>query len=245
MITVIAEKPSVARDIAKVLCANTQKEGCLEGNGYFVTYAFGHLVGLAEPVEYGCSDKWLKSELPLVPDSFKLVASKEAKKQLRIIKYLIKNSDSLIVGTDAGREGELIFRWIYEFLLSDIPFKRLWISDMTDKSIKEGFNNLLPGNGKDNLYFSAKARAESDWLIGMNVTRLMTLNNNTLLSIGRVQTPSLRLIVDRYLDHKNFVTKDFWKPFIVIDNNNPEQQLKLACDIEFENEEKIQKYVYK
>ncbi|HFK5512577.1 TPA: DNA topoisomerase III [Elizabethkingia anophelis] len=244
MITVIAEKPSVARDIAKVLGANTQKEGYLEGNGYFVTYAFGHLVGLAEPVEYGYSDKWLKSELPLVPDSFKLVGNKEAKKQLGIIKNLIKNSDSLIVGTDAGREGELIFRWIYDFIGIKKSFKRLWISDMTDKSIKEGFNNLLPGNSKDNLYFSAKARAESDWLIGMNTTRLMTLNNNILLSIGRVQTPTLRLIVDRYLDHKNFVTKDFWKPFIVIDNNNPDQQLKLACDIEFENEEKIQKYVY-
>ena len=244
MITIIAEKPSVARDIAKVLGANTQKEGYLEGNGYFITYAFGHLVGLAEPVDYGYSEKWLKSELPLVPDSFKLVANEEAKKQLGIIKNLIKNSDSLIVGTDAGREGELIFRWIYNFIGIPKPFKRLWISDMTDKSIKEGFNNLLPGNSKDNLYFSAKARAESDWLIGMNATRLMTLNNNTLLSIGRVQTPTLRLIVDRYLDHKNFVTKDFWKPFILVDNNDPDQQLKLACDIEFENEEKIQKYVY-
>lgn len=244
MITIIAEKPSVARDIARVLGANTQKEGYLEGNGYFVTYAFGHLVGLAEPVDYGYSEKWLKSELPLVPERFKLIANKEAKKQLGIIKNLIKNSDSLIVATDAGREGELIFRWIYNFIGIQKPFKRLWISDMTDKSIKEGFNNLLPGNSKDNLYFSAKARAESDWLIGMNATRLMTLNNNILLSIGRVQTPTLRLIVDRYLDHKNFVTKDFWKPFIVIDNNNPDQQLKLACDIEFENEEKIQKYVY-
>ena len=244
MITIIAEKPSVARDIARVLGANTQKEGYLEGNGYFITYAFGHLVGLAEPVDYGYSEKWLKSELPLVPESFKLVANKEAKKQLGIIKNLIKNSDSLIVGTDAGREGELIFRWIYDFIGIQKPFKRLWISDMTDKSIKGGFKSLLSGSSKDNLYFSAKARAESDWLIGMNATRLMTLNNNTLLSIGRVQTPTLRLIVDRYLDHKNFVTKDFWKPFIVIDNNNPDQQLKLVCDVEFENEDKIQKYVY-
>ncbi|MHC6199218.1 type IA DNA topoisomerase [Elizabethkingia miricola] len=244
MITVIAEKPSVARDIAKVLGANTQKEGYLEGNGYFITYAFGHLVGLAEPVEYGYSEKWLKSELPLVPERFKLIANKEAKKQLGIIKNLIKNSDSLIVATDAGREGELIFRWIYDFIGIQKPFKRLWISDMTDKSIKEGFKSLLPGSSKDNLYFSAKARAESDWLVGMNATRLMTLNNNTLLSIGRVQTPTLRLIVDRYLDHKNFVIKDYWKPFIVIDNNNQDQQLKLVCDVEFENEDKIQKYVY-
>ena len=244
MITIIAEKPSVARDIAKVLGANTQKEGYLEGNGYFVTYAFGHLVGLAEPVDYGYSEKWLKSELPLIPERFKLIANKEAKKQLGIIKNLIKNSDSLIVATDAGREGELIFRWIYDFIGIQKPFKRLWISDMTDKSIKEGFKSLLPGSSKDNLYFSAKARAESDWLIGMNATRLMTLNNNTLLSIGRVQTPTLRLIVDRYLDHKNFVIKDYWKPFIVIDNNNPDQQLKLVCDVEFENEDKIQKYVY-
>ncbi|MDV3898810.1 DNA topoisomerase [Elizabethkingia anophelis] len=244
MITIIAEKPSVARDIARVLGANTQKEGYLEGNGYFITYAFGHLVGLAEPVDYGYSEKWLKSELPLVPERFKLIANKEAKKQLGIIKNLIKNSDSLIVGTDAGREGELIFRWIYDFIGIQKPFKRLWISDMTDKSIKEGFKSLLPDSSKDNLYFSAKARAESDWLIGMNATRLMTLNNNTLLSIGRVQTPTLRLIVDRYLDHKNFVIKDYWKPFIVIDNNNPDQQLKLVCDVEFENEDKIQKYVY-
>ncbi|MCT3788698.1 DNA topoisomerase III [Elizabethkingia anophelis] len=244
MITIIAEKPSVARDIARVLGANTQKEGYLEGNGYFITYAFGHLVGLAEPVDYGYSEKWLKSELPLVPERFKLIANKEAKKQLGIIKNLIKNSDSLIVGTDAGREGELIFRWIYDFIGIQKPFKRLWISDMTDKSIKEGFKSLLPGSSKDNLYFSAKARAESDWLIGMNATRLITLNNNTLLSIGRVQTPTLRLIVDRYLDHKNFVIKDYWKPFIVIDNNNPDQQLKLVYDVEFENEDKIQKYVY-
>ncbi|WP_159479713.1 type IA DNA topoisomerase [Chryseobacterium sp. 18068] len=239
MITIIAEKPSVARDIAKVVGATEKRNGFLEGNNYFVTYAFGHLVGLAEPVKYGYSEKWSKEELPIMPEKFELTPNKEAKVQLGIIKDLFKKSESIIVATDAGREGELIFRWIYEYLNILKPFKRLWISDMTDKSIQNGFKNLLDGSKKDNLYLAAKGRAESDWLIGINTTRLLTINNNTLLSLGRVQTPTLRLIVDRYLENKNFIVTDYWKPHLTVDNNNSEQKLKLTCDQEFNNEIRI------
>ncbi|REC40576.1 type IA DNA topoisomerase [Chryseobacterium sp. 5_R23647] len=243
MITIIAEKPSVARDIARVVGAKETKEGFLTGNNYNVTYAFGHLVGLAEPTEYGYSEKWLKAELPLLPEVFKLIPNKDAKKQLKVIKDLFKNSESIIVATDAGREGELIFRWIYEYLNVAKPFKRLWISDMTDKSILQGMANLLDGKTKDNLYNAAKARAESDWIIGLNSTRLLTINNGTLLSIGRVQTPTLRLIVDRFIDNKNFTVTDYWKPFIEVDNNQVDQKIKLSCDKEFLDENQIKKFV--
>lgn len=245
MITIIAEKPSVARDVAKIVGANEIKDGFLTGNNYHVTYAFGHLVGLAEPTAYGYSEKWIKEELPLLPTKFELAPSDNAgaKKQLGIIKNLFKDSESIIVATDAGREGELIFRWIYEYLGISKPFKRLWISDMTDKSIQNGLKNLLEGRVKDNLYYAAKARAESDWLIGLNATRILTINNRVLLSLGRVQTPTLRLIVDRYLDNKNFTVSDFWKPFITIDNNNDSQKIKLLCDREFDTENEIKEFV--
>lgn len=243
MITIIAEKPSVARDIARVVGAKETKEGFLTGNNYNVTYAFGHLVGLAEPTEYGYSEKWIKTELPLLPEAFKLIPNKDAKKQLKIIKDLFKNSESIIVATDAGREGELIFRWIYEYLNVTKPFKRLWISDMTDKSILQGMTNLLDGKAKDNLYNAAKARAESDWIIGLNSTRLLTINNGTLLSIGRVQTPTLRLIVDRFIENKNFTVSDYWKPFIEVDNNQVDQKIKLSSDKEFSDENQIKKFV--
>lgn len=242
-ITVLAEKPSVARDIAKVLGATDAKDGYLEGNGYYVTYAFGHLVGLAEPQAYGFSESWIKEDLPMLPDSFKLVPKKDAKKQLSTISKLFKDSKSIVVATDAGREGELIFRLIYEYLSVNRPFKRLWISDMTEKSISQGFNNLLEGKAKDSLYYSAKARAESDWLIGLNATRLLSINNKNMISIGRVQTPTLRLIVDRYLDNKNFVVTDYWKAFIEIDNNNPSELIKLVCDKEFSDENSIKNYI--
>lgn len=236
---IIAEKPSVARDIASVVGANMTKDGYLTGNNYYVSYAFGHLVGLSEPSEYGFSEKWIKEELPIIPSAFKLSSNNDTKKQLKIINDLAKQCDELIVATDAGREGELIFRWIYEYLQLKLPFKRLWISDMTEQSIKNGMNNLLLGSEKDNLYYAAKARAETDWLVGINSTRLMSLNNNKLISIGRVQTPVLRIIVDRYESNINFTSSDYWKINITIDNNTISQKLTLVNDTVYESENKV------
>src|SRR5690606_34758471 len=190
--------------------------------GYYVTYAFGHLVSLADPEAYGYLS-FDRSVLPMMPDKFKLeivkelknskrVESKSAAIQLNIIKKLINQSSSIIVATDAGREGELIFRNIYNYLKSDKPFQRLWISSLTNSAIAEGFKNLLPGNKFDNLFYSAQARAQADWLLGLNATNALTIanQNRSVLSLGRVQTPTLTLIIERYLEHKNFIPKPYF-----------------------------------
>lgn len=220
---VIAEKPSVARDLARVMGAKEIKDGYISGNGYAFTYAFGHLVQLCTPQAYGFHN-WSVSNLPIIPENFALEVKKVRKdgkqvddagalKQLNTIKWLIDQAEEIIVATDAGREGELIFRNIYYYLQSNIPFKRLWISSQTDKAIKEGFANLKDGSEYDSLYQSARSRSESDWLIGINATQALTLaaGNKGLLSLGRVQTPTLAMICARYLENKDFKPTAFYK----------------------------------
>lgn len=223
MKVVIAEKPSVARDLARVMGAKNVKDGYIEGNGYAFTYAFGHLVQLCTPQAYGYTT-WSASNLPIIPEKFglevkkvrkdgKLMDDSGALKQINIIKSLLDKAEEIIVATDAGREGELIFRNIYYYLGSKVPFKRLWISSQTDKAIREGFANLKEGTEYDSLYQSARSRAEADWLIGINATQAITLaaGNRGLLSLGRVQTPTLAMICARYLENKNFKPEPFYK----------------------------------
>jgi DNA topoisomerase-3 len=218
MKVILAEKPSVARDIAKCLSVNNKKDGYIEGNGYQITWAFGHLVELKEPDQYNPEWKrWSLDNLPIIPDKFELKARDEdsAKKQLNTIKDLFKGADEIICATDAGREGELIFRYILTWSQClKKPFKRLWINSMTDEAINKGFSNLEEGKAYDNLYKAAKCRSESDWIVGLNSTRLYTLTygqNRILWSIGRVQTPVLAMIVNRDLEILNFIPKDFWE----------------------------------
>jgi DNA topoisomerase-3 len=223
MKVVIAEKPSVARDLARVMGAKDVKDGYIEGNGYAFTYAFGHLVQLCTPQAYGYNT-WSVANLPIIPAKFGLEVKKVRKdgkqiddygalKQVNIIKSLLEKAEEIIVATDAGREGELIFRNIYYYLGSKVPFKRLWISSQTDKAIKEGFAKLKDGSEYDSLYQSARSRSESDWLIGINATQAITLaaGNKGLLSLGRVQTPTLAMICSRYLENKDFKPQAFYK----------------------------------
>lgn len=223
MKVVIAEKPSVARDLARVMGAKEVKDGYISGNGYAFTYAFGHLVQLCTPQAYGYAT-WSVGNLPIIPQEFRLEAKKVkrdgkqmddagAVKQLNTIKKLLEEAEEIIVATDAGREGELIFRNIYYYLKSNVPFKRLWISSQTDKAIKEGFAKLKEGTEYDSLYMSARSRSESDWLIGINATQALTLaaGNRGLLSLGRVQTPTLAMICSRYLENKDFKPQAFYK----------------------------------
>lgn len=222
MKTVIAEKPSVAREIASLLGATEKKEGHLTGNGYFVTWAFGHLVGLGMPEDYGISG-FDKAALPILPHPFLLTVRKGKKdkgytadtgavKQLKIIEQLFNRSDGIIVATDAGREGELIFRYIYEYLKCNKPFQRLWISSLTEKAIKQGFDNLKDGREFDGLYQAAQGRSRADWLVGINATQALSIAaGNGVYSLGRVQTPTLALICRRFLENKNFSVQKYWQ----------------------------------
>ena len=218
MKVILTEKPSVARDIAKCLNINNKRDGYFEGNGYQITWAFGHLVELKEPDEYRPEWKrWSLESLPIIPEQFGLKArgDESAQKQLNTIKRLFKSADEIICATDAGREGELIFRYILSWTQClQKPFKRLWISSLTDDAIRKGFAQLQDGNAYDGLYRAAKCRSESDWIVGINATRLYTLKfgqRSTLWTIGRVQTPVLALIVQKDLDIAGFVPKDFWE----------------------------------
>lgn len=222
MIAVIAEKPSVATDIARILGATQRCEGYVAGNGYMVTWAFGHLIQLAMPDAYGASS-FNRAHLPILPSGFQLIprqikaekgykADSGVLKQLNAIKGVFDKCDSIVVATDAGREGELIFRYIYTYLDCHKPFRRLWISSLTDKAIREGMNNLQPGSRYDNLYLSAKSRSEADWLIGINATQALSVAaGKGLYSLGRVQTPTLKMICARYLDNKNFIPVKYWQ----------------------------------
>lgn len=209
---VIAEKPSVARDIAALLGATKQEDGCLVGNGYMVTWAIGHLVQLADSKAYGY-EAWSLENLPIIPENFKYAVSKDKIKQFNIVKKAFAESDEIIVATDAGREGELIFRYIYLLSGSKKPFKRLWISSLTDEAITNGFKNLKPGSDYDNEYHSARSRSEADWLVGINATQTITLSSQaeSVISLGRVQTPTLAMICNRYLENTTFEKKPFWK----------------------------------
>jgi len=227
MIAILTEKPSVGKDIARVLGVTQKKEGYMEGNGYIVTWAYGHLVQPALPEDYGIN-VYRRENLPIIPRPFKLIPRKikagkgyktdtTAFKQLGVIKTIFSKCDSIIVATDAGREGELIFRFIYNYLKCGKPFSRLWISSLTDKAIEEGFKNLKDGKCYDNLYLAAEARNKADWLIGINASRALCVasedGNN---SLGRVQTPTLAMICSRYLENRRFVPQPYWQHMLKI-----------------------------
>ena len=218
---IIAEKPSVARDIARIVGATSKQDGYMEGCGYVVTWAMGHLIALAMPETYGFS-AYKAEDLPIRPNPFRLIVrqvrrDKEyisdpaALKQLKIIRSCFDRTDRIIVATDAGREGELIFRYIYQHLNCKKPFDRLWISSLTDKAIREGLSNLKPGSHYDNLYYSAKARSEADWLVGINASRALSIARKGGYSLGRVQTPTLAMVCRRYIENRDFSSVPYWK----------------------------------
>lgn len=210
---IIAEKPSVAQSIANVLNVTERKDGYIEGNDYICSWALGHLVTLSKPSKYDEKYyKWNFEDLPIIPDRFKTEVIKNSSKQYNVLKKLINRDDvsSLVCATDAGREGELIFRLIYEKIGTNKPFKRLWISSMEDESIRKGFENLRDSIEFDNLYKSAQCRQKADWLMGLNLTRLISIKNNKLLPVGRVQTPTLKLIVDRDYEIEHFIKDKYY-----------------------------------
>ena len=220
-ICIIAEKPSVARDIARIVGANSKQDGYMECNGYLVTWAMGHLIALAMPETYGFS-AYKAEDLPIRPNPFQLVVRQVRKdkeyisdpaalKQLKVIRSCFDKTDRIIVATDAGREGELIFRYIYQHLGCRKPFDRLWISSLTDKAIREGLSNLKPSIHYDNLYHSAKARSEADWLVGINASRALSIARKGGYSLGRVQTPTLAMVCRRYIENRDFSSVPYWK----------------------------------
>ncbi|MCL5290682.1 MAG: DNA topoisomerase III [Firmicutes bacterium] len=211
---IIAEKPSVARDLVNVLGRFNNRDGYLESSDYVVTWAVGHLVTLAEPEDYDEKyKKWLMETLPVIPESFKLKRPNTTAKQLKVIRDLIKRQDitSLVNACDSGREGELIFRYIYHITGCRKPFKRLWLSETTPEAVKKAFAALIPGEKMDRLAYAAEARSRADWLIGINSTRAFTVKHNNLLSVGRVQTPTLALIVNREREISNFISEPYWE----------------------------------
>lgn len=227
MIAIIAEKPSVGQEIARVVGATEKKDGYITGNGYMVTWALGHLVSLALPGTYGYT-RTTAEDLPMLPEPFRLVERQirtdrgmvtdiAAGKQLKIIDEVFSKCDSIIVATDAGREGELIFRWIYSHLGCTKPFKRLWISSLTDEAIRKGMADLREGHEYDSLYAAADSRAKADWLVGMNASRaLATASGSANNSIGRVQTPTLAMICARFKENRNFVSVPYWQLHITL-----------------------------
>uniref|UniRef100_A0AB33JC21 DNA topoisomerase n=1 Tax=Prevotella sp. GTC17259 TaxID=3236795 RepID=A0AB33JC21_9BACT len=245
---IIAEKPSVARDIARIVGANSKQDGCLEGNDYIVTWAMGHLITLAMPEAYGFS-AYKAEDLPIRPNPFQLIVRQVRKdkefisdpaalKQLKVIRSCFDKADRIIVATDAGREGELIFRYIYQYLNCRKPFDRLWISSLTNKAIREGLSNLKPGSHYDNLYYSAKSRSEADWLVGINASRALSIARRGGYSLGRVQTPTLAMVCRRYIDNRDFSSVPFWKLSALMEKEGV--SLKAVCETAFENEASAQ-----
>ena len=247
-ICIIAEKPSVARDIARIVGATSKQDGYMEGCGYLVTWAMGHLIALAMPESYGFS-AYKREELPICPNPFQLVVrqarrDKEyisdpaALKQLKVIRSCFDKADRIIVATDAGREGELIFRYIYQHLGCRKPFDRLWISSLTDKAIREGLANLKTGNHYDNLYHSAKARSEADWLVGINASRALSIARKGGYSLGRVQTPTLAMVCRRYIENRDFSSVLFWKLSVFTEKEG--MSLKAVGSEDYESEASAQ-----
>lgn len=245
---IIAEKPSVARDIARIVGATTKQDGYMEGCGYVVTWAMGHLIALAMPETYGFS-AYKTEDLPIRPNPFQLVVRQVRKdkeyvsdpaalKQLKVIRSCFDKADRIIVATDAGREGELIFRYIYQYLDCRKPFDRLWISSLTDKAIREGLSNLKPGDYYDNLYHSAKARSEADWLVGINASRALSIARRGGYSLGRVQTPTLAMVCRRYIENRDFSSVPFWKLSVLMEKEG--LLLKAIGSADYESEASAQ-----
>lgn len=245
---IIAEKPSVARDIARIVGAKSKQEGYMEGSGYLVTWAMGHLIALAMPEAYGFS-AYKAEDLPIRPNPFHLVVRQVRKdkeyvsdpaalKQLKVIRSCFDKADRIIVATDAGREGELIFRYIHQHLNCHKPFDRLWISSLTDKAIREGLANLKPGSCYDNLYYSAKARSEADWLVGINASRALSIARKGGYSLGRVQTPTLAMVCRRYIENRDFSSVPYWKLSIAAEKEGV--SLKAVSSSAFDNEANAQ-----
>ena len=245
---IIAEKPSVARDIARIVGATSKQDGYMEGCGYVVTWAMGHLIALAMPEAYGFS-AYKREDLPIRPNPFQLVVRQVRKdkeyvsdpaalKQLKVIRSCFDKADRIIVATDAGREGELIFRYIYHHLGCRKPFDRLWISSLTDKAIREGLSNLKPGSHYDNLYHSAKARSEADWLVGINASRALSIARKGGYSLGRVQTPTLAMVCRRYIVNRDFSSVPFWKLSVLTEKEG--LSLKAIGSRNYENEASAQ-----
>ena len=245
---IIAEKPSVARDIARIVGATSKQDGYMEGCGYLVTWAMGHLIALAMPEAYGFS-AYKAEDLPIRPNPFQLVVRQVRKdkeyisdpaalKQLKVIRSCFDKADRIIVATDAGREGELIFRYIYSYLNCHKPFDRLWISSLTDKAIREGLSNLKPGNSYDNLYYSAKARSEADWLVGINASRALSIARKGGYSLGRVQTPTLAMVCRRYIECRDFSSVPYWKLSVLMEKDG--LSLKAVGNIDYESEASAQ-----
>ena len=228
MKTIIAEKPFVAREIARIVGATKREEGYFEGGGYAVTWAFGHLVQLAMPDGYGVRE-FVRDNLPVIPETFTLIPRQVKTEkgykpdsgvttQIKVIATLFNRSEQIIVATDAGREGELIFRYLYHYIGCTTPFVRLWISSLTDKAIRDGLRNLENGSKYDNLYLAAKARSESDWLVGINGTQALSIAaGHGTYSIGRVQTPTLGMVCERYWENRRFTPEAFWQLHIATD----------------------------
>ena len=245
---IIAEKPSVARDIARIVGAKSKQEGYMEGSGYLVTWAMGHLIALAMPEAYGFS-AYKAEDLPIRPNPFQLVVRQVRKdkeyvsapaalKQLKVIRSCFDKADRIIVATDAGREGELIFRYIHQHLNCHKPFDRLWISSLTDKAIREGLSNLKPGNYYDNLYHSAKARSEADWLVGINASRALSIARKGGYSLGRVQTPTLAMVCRRYIENRDFTSVPYWKLSVEVEKDG--MSLKAIGSKDYESEASAQ-----
>ena len=245
---IIAEKPSVARDIARIVGANGKQDGYLEGNDYLVTWAMGHLITLAMPEAYGYV-AYKAEDLPIRPNPFQLivrqvsrdkefVSDPSALKQLKVIRSCFDKADRIIVATDAGREGELIFRYIYQYLDCKKPFERLWISSLTDKAIREGLSNLKPGSHYDNLYHSAKARSEADWLVGINASRALSIARRGGYSLGRVQTPTLAMVCRRYIENRDFSSVPYWKLSVLTEKEG--LLLKAIGSADYESEASAQ-----
>ena len=245
---IIAEKPSVARDIARIVGANSKQDRYMEGYGFLVTWAMGHLITLAMPESYGFST-YKAEDLPIRPNPFQLVVrqarrDKEyisdpaALKQLKVIRSCFDKADRIIVATDAGREGELIFRYIYQYLNCKKTFDRLWISSLTDKAIREGLSNLKPGNYYDNLYYSAKARSEADWLVGINASRALSIARKGGYSLGQVQTPTLAMVCRRYIENRDFSSVPYWKLYALIEKEGV--SLKAVGKEDYESEASAQ-----
>ena len=239
MKTIIAEKPSVAREIAQIVGATKREVGYLTGNGYHVTWAFGHMVTPALPDGYGIKG-FHRDNLPILPPVFTLIPRQvktekgyspdsDVVAQIKIIAGLFRESEKIIVATDAGREGELIFRYLYEYIGCATPFDRLWINSLTDKAIREGLENIKSGNQYDRLYYAAKARSEADWLVGINATQAITIAaGRGTYSLGRVQTPTLGMICSRYWENKQFVSEAFWQLHVSTDGNDKDEVLKFS-----------------